>query len=106
MLVEASGEMVDANSFLVPFVQAVNALVYLNLVMPTQIVQFRDICELAWSAIRLGGIPTQFPTESDLADYLLRSLAYGNLLACTYVDVAIPYFLLSGIVCVLEVDIK
>ena len=39
--------VVDANSFQVPFIEQVDTLVYLNLVVPSQCVQLADVCQFA-----------------------------------------------------------
>ncbi len=85
--------MIDADSLLVPFVEAVDSLVNLYLVVPAEAMKLTYVCELLESAVRLRTIPTQFALEANLGHNLLGHLTYGDFLACTYVDVAVAYFL-------------
>lgn len=72
--------MIDADAFLIPLVEPVDAFVYLHLMMPSEVVEFGDISQLARSAVRFGSIPTQFAMEADFRHNLLCHLTYGQFL--------------------------
>ena len=74
--------------------------------MPSEIVELGDISQLARSAVRFGSIPTQFTTEADFCHDLLCHLTYGQFLTCSHIDVAVAYLLVTGLVCILEINIQ
>jgi len=64
--------VIYADALPVPFIKTVYPLVDADLVMPPQPVQLADISQLPKGAVRLGGVPAQGATESDLGNDLLR----------------------------------
>ena len=94
--------MIDADTFQVPCIQAVDTFVYLHPMMPPQAVQFAHICQFPQRAVRFRGIPKQFALESDFPDNFLSHFADAQFLARTYVDVAVADFLVAFPVGVLE----
>ena len=84
--------MIDADTFQVPFIQAVNTFVYFYFMMPSQAVQLAYVRQLAQCAVRFRCIPAQFTLEADFLHDFLCHFADRHFLARTHVDVAVTDF--------------
>ena len=81
--------MVDADTFLIPFIKAMNAFVYFDAVVPSQGMQTGYVRQFAQGSVRFGAVPSQFSPEAHFADNHFGSFADADLLAGTNVDVAV-----------------
>ena len=106
--------MVDADALLVPVEEAVDAFVNLDGMVPAQGMKLADVGEFEHRSIRLGTVPTEFATETNLADNLLGTLLDAELLAGADVDVAVAHLAdavmvgdeLALVQNVLEIDVQ
>ena len=82
-------EVIDADALLVPIVEAVDAFVDFNLMMPSEVVKFLYIRELLQRAVGLRSIPSDFAKETDFLLNQFGHLADADFLARAYVDMTV-----------------
>ena len=87
--------MVDADALQIPSVEAADAFIYLDGVAPAETMELAHVGEFLERSVWLGGIPPQLSLETYFLHNALCYLSDRDFLACTYVDVAVAYFLNS-----------
>ena len=84
--------MVDADALEIPLVEAVDALVNLDGVVPAQTMELGDVGELLERAVGLGRVPAELAPEAYLLHDALGDFLDGDFLARADVDVAVADF--------------
>ena len=87
----------------IPLIHSVYSLFYINLMLPSQTMQFAYIRQLTHSAVRFRSVKSQFALITHLLDNLVRQLGNGDFLPRTDIDMAVTDILGTGCVCILKV---
>src|SRR5574344_151997 len=80
--------------------------IYLNLMMPTQIVQFGNIDKFSRCSVWFCTVPSQFAFEVNLFHYLLSHFLNRKFFSSTYIDMAVTNLLITFLISVFEIDIQ
>ena|SRR5699024_2669210 len=87
----------------IPLIHSVYSLFYINLMLPSQTMQFAYIRQLAHSAVGLRSVKSQFALIAHFFDNLIRQLSDGDFFSRTDIDMAVTDILGTGCVCILKV---
>ena len=98
--------MVDTNPLQIPFIQTMNSLVYLHLMMPPQAMKLRYVRQLTHRSVWLRRIPTQLTLKADFFYNLLSQFPDGQFLARTYIDMTITDLGLAILVSIFKIYIQ
>ena len=81
----------------VPLVHSVYSLFYINLMLPSQTMQFAYIRQLTHSAVRFRSVKSQFALITHFLDNLVRQLGNGDFFPRTDIDMAVTDILGTGV---------